>query len=250
MLADKRHSMILGIVNDEGSATVGDLAERIGISESNIRRDLAQLADAGKLNKVHGGAVALDAEDVQHDVPVAERSAKNVAQKRAIAQAAARLVGPQDFVYLDAGSSVDLLVDCLDEMRATYATDSVSHALKLASRGFEVIVLGGSLKSATQAVVGPDTNSAIARYHFTLGFWGTNGITREDGFTTPDAAEAEVKRLSMRQTLHRFVLADASKADRVSRVTFADFDDATLVTSALPASSALLGCENVMVVDA
>ena len=89
MLADKRHSMILGIVNDEGSATVGDLAERIGISESTIRRDLAQLADAGKLNKVHGGAVALDAEDVQHDVPVAERSAKNVAQKRAIAQAAA-----------------------------------------------------------------------------------------------------------------------------------------------------------------
>ena len=112
------------------------------------------------------------------------------------------------------------------------------------------LVLGGSLKSATQAVVGPDTNSAIARYHFTLGFWGANGITREDGFTTPDAAEAEVKRLSMRQTLHRFVLADASKADRVSRVTFADFDDATLVTSALPASSALLGCENVMVVDA
>lgn len=250
MLADKRHSKILGIVNDEGSATVGDLAERIGISESTIRRDLAQLADAGKLSKVHGGAVALDAEDVQHDVPVAERSAKNVAQKRAIAQAAARLVGPQDFVYLDAGSSVDLLVDCLDEMCATYATDSVSHALKLASRGFEVIVLGGSLKSATQAVVGPDTNSAIARYHFTLGFWGANGITREDGFTTPDAAEAEVKRLSMRQTLHRFVLADASKADRVSRVTFADFDDATLVTSALPASSALLGCENVMVVDA
>lgn len=87
-------------------------------------------------------------------------------------------------------------------------------------------------------------------YHFTLGFWGANGITREDGFTTPDAAEAEVKRLSMRQTLHRFVLADASKADRVSRVTFADFEDATLVTSALPASSALLGCENVMVVDA
>lgn len=119
------------------------------------------------------------------------------------------------------------MVDCLAETGATYATDSVSHALKLASRGFEVIVLGGSLKSATQAVVGPDTNSAIARYHFTLGFWGANGITREDGFTTPDAAEAEVKRLSMRQTLHRFVLADASKADRVSRVTFADFEDAT-----------------------
>ena len=150
MLADKRHSKILGIVNDEGSATVGDLAERIGISESTIRRDLAQLADAGKLNKVHGGAVALDAEDVQRDVPVAERSAKNVAQKRAIAQAAARLVGPQDFVYLDAGSSVDLLVDCLAETGATYATDSVSHALKLASRGY-VLEVGNVAMEDTAA---------------------------------------------------------------------------------------------------
>ena len=111
-------------------------------------------------------------------------------------------------------------------------------------------MLGGSLKSATQAVVGPDTNAAIANYHFTLGFWGANGITRKDGFTTPDVAEAEVKRLSMRQTLNRFVLADASKADRVSRVSFASFEDAVLITSTLPATSALLGCENVMVVDA
>ena len=231
MLADQRHAQILGIVNGEGSATVVDLAARLGISESTVRRDLEKLDDSGCLSKVHGGAVSLDREGITRDVPVAERATKHSAEKRAIAQHAARLVGPQDFVYLDAGSTVDALIDVLSEKRAVYATDCVSHALKLASRGFEVIVLGGSLKSATEALVGPDANAAIGRYHFTLGFWGTNGATPEDGFTTPDFAEAEVKRLSMAQTIHRFVLADASKLGRTSLVTFGDFQSATIVTT-------------------
>lgn len=249
MLADHRHARILDIVNREGSATVVDLAAELGISESTIRRDLEKLDDAGRLTKVHGGAVALDREGLTRDVPVAERTVLHTAEKRAIAARAAQLVGPHDFVYLDAGSSVDALIDSLAQKRATYATNCVSHALKLASRGFEVIVLGGSLKSATEALVGPDANAAISRYHFTIGFWGANGATPEDGFTTPDINEAEVKRLSMAQTLHRFVLADASKVGRTSLVTFADFGAATLITSALPEDSAYRSYENVEVAE-
>jgi DeoR family transcriptional regulator, fructose operon transcriptional repressor len=245
MLADQRHSRILEIINANGSATVVNLAAELGISESTIRRDLEKLDEAGRLSKVHGGAVALDLEGVTRDVPIAERSALNTAEKRAIAAAAAPLVGPHDFVYLDAGTSVDALIDVLTEKRARYATDCVSHALKLASRGFDVVVLGGSLKSATEALVGPDANAAVSRYHFTLGFWGTNGATLEDGFTTPDFNEAEVKRLSMNRTIHRFVLADASKVGRTSFVTFGDFESATLITSPLPAGSAYASRDNV-----
>ena len=249
MLADKRHALILETVNREGSATVAGLAESLGISESTIRRDLLTLDDAGALSKVHGGAVALDHEGLTRDVPVAERSGQHVAEKRAIAVRAAQIVGPKDFVYLDAGSSIDALIDCLTEKHATYATNCVSHALKLANRGFDVVVLGGSLKNATEALVGPDANAAINRYHFTLGFWGTNGATVEDGFTTPDLYEAEVKRLSMRQTIHRFVLADASKLDRTSLVTFSPLDAATLVTAGLPEDSSWATRDGVEVVD-
>ena len=248
MLADHRHARILDIVNREGSATVVDLAAELGISESTIRRDLEKLDDAGRLAKVHGGAVALDREGLTRDVPVAERAGLHTAEKRAIAVRAAQLVGPRDFVYLDAGSSVDALIDCLTQKRATYATDCVSHALKLASRGFEVVVLGGTLKGATEALVGPDANAAICRYHFTIGFWGANGATPEDGFTTPDINEAEVKRLSMEQTVNKFVLADASKVGRTSLVTFSGFHAATLITSELPPESPYRAFDNVEVV--
>lgn len=249
MLADQRHARILQIVNGESSASVVELASRLNISESTVRRDLEKLSDAGRLTKVHGGAVSNNFDAVTRDVPVAERSGQHVADKHAIAVRAAELVAPADFVYLDAGSTVDALIDCLAEKRATYATDCVSHALKLASRGFEVIVLGGALKSATEALVGPDANAAISRYHFTLGFWGTNGASVKDGFTTPDVNEAEVKRLSMEQTVNRFVLADASKAGRTSLVTFAPFSAATLLTSGLPKDSELKGLDNVVEID-
>ncbi len=82
MLADQRHAQILDIVNGEGSATVVDLAARLGISESTVRRDLEKLDDSGCLSKVHGGAVSLDREGVTRDVPVAERAARHSAEKR------------------------------------------------------------------------------------------------------------------------------------------------------------------------
>lgn len=248
MLADKRHAQILEIVNGEGSATVVDLAADLGISESTIRRDLEKLDEAGLLSKVHGGAVALDTEGVTRDIPVAERSGQHVAEKRIIAASAAELVSPRDFVFLDAGSTVDALVDALTEKRAAYATNCVSHALKLASKGFDVQVLGGKLKNATEALVGPDANAAIARYHFTLGFWGTNGVDLDAGFTTPDNYEAEVKRLSMHQTIHRFVLCDASKLGRTSLVTFAGATDAVIVTDSVPAGCGLEDLDNIEVV--
>ena len=143
---------------------------------------------------------------------------------------AATLVGPDDLVYLDAGSTVEELINHLAERGARYVTDSVSHAMKLAARGFHVTVLGGELKSATESLVGPDTIAAISRYHFTIGFWGVNGITPENGLTSPESNEALIKQLTMEHTARRYVLADATKFDNTSLVRFGAFDSATIVT--------------------
>lgn len=234
MLAEERLSRIVEKVEAAGTVTVTDLAQALDISESTIRRDLDKLDNAGRLNKVHGGATRIGAAGATRDLSLAERHIMHAEEKHALARRAAGLIGPDDFVYLDAGSTIEELVEQIWETRATYATDSVSHALKLAAKGCRVIVLGGELKSVTEALVGPDTLDAIARYHFTLGFWGANGVTLEDGFTTPDRNEAQVKQLSMEHTSCRYVLADASKVGVTSLVGFSPFDAATLVTSGLP----------------
>ena len=230
MLAEERLARIVDVVGRQGTATVPELAGLLGISESTIRRDLDKLDQAHRLVKVHGGATTLESAHLTRDLTLEERHGLHAGEKRAICAHAATLVGPDDLVYLDAGSTVEELLSHLAERRAHYVTDSVSHATMLAGRGFNVTVLGGELKSATEALVGPDAIATLSRYHFTIGFWGANGITPESGFTSPESNEALIKQLSMEHTARRYVLADATKFDNTSLVRFGAFDSATIVT--------------------
>ena len=230
MLTAERHARIVEMVRLRGTVTVPELAAALETSESTIRRDLDKLDQAHQLVKVHGGATTRESAHLTRDLTLGERHGLHDEEKRAICARAAALVQPDDFVYLDAGSTTEILLDLLPPTRAGYVTDSVSHAIRLASRGLSVTVLGGELKSATEALVGPGALDSLSRLHFTLGFWGANGITPEAGLTSPEPNEAMVKRASMARATRRYVLADASKLGRTSLVAFADFCDATIVT--------------------
>ena len=113
-----------------------------------------------------------------------------------------------------------------------FTAETEDHLLSLLSPSYinGLTVLGGELKSATESLIGPDTIAALSRYHFTIGFWGANGITPESGFTSPESNEALIKQLSMEHTARRYVLADATKFDSTSLVGFGPFSSATIVT--------------------
>ena len=235
MLAEDRLEKIVALVNEHGSITATDLMQLLDASESTIRRDLTRLAQMGRIVKVHGGATAVTRTVVSSDQTVYEKYSVHLEEKTAIARFAATLVGPDDFVYIDAGSTTERLVDFITETRATYFTNSISVAHALLSRGCRVLVPAGELKPVTEALVGEQTVDTLRRYHFTIGFFGTNGATPDEGFTTPETGGALVKATALTQTLRPYVLCDSSKFSMVSPVTFADFDDATVVTDVLPA---------------
>lgn len=235
MLAEDRLEKIVALVNEHGSITATDLMQLLDASESTIRRDLTRLAQMGRIVKVHGGATAVTRTVVSSDQTVYEKYSVHLEEKTAIARFAATLIGPDDFVYIDAGSTTERLVDFITETRATYFTNSISVAHTLLSRGCRVLVPAGELKPVTEALVGEQTVDTLRRYHFTIGFFGANGATPDEGFTTPETGEALVKATALTQTLRPYVLCDSSKFSMVSPVTFADFDDATVVTDVLPA---------------
>ena len=222
MLAEDRLNAIVSMVQQAGSVTVPELAEALGVTPSTIRRDLQTLDRAHRIAKVHGGATSLERAHVSRDLTISER----------ICARAAALVEPDSFVYIDSGSTTLRLIEHLPHLDGvTYVTDSVLHAQHLAMRGMRTVVLGGELKPETEALVGPDALATLDRYNFNCGFWGSNGIAAEQGFTTPDIEEAQVKRISMRHTAKRFVISDASKFGMVAPVKFADFRDATIITA-------------------
>lgn len=103
------------------------------------------------------------------DEKVALRIEQNREEKQKIAQYAASLIEADDFVYLDAGTTTGAMIPYIEETNATFVTNAVSHALMLAEKGLHVILIGGEMKAATEAIVGNEAYQNIQKYNFTKG---------------------------------------------------------------------------------
>lgn len=230
MLTEQRQKLLLELVNKKKSITVTEAKEILDASESTIRRDISALHNAGKLTKVFGGAIAKENTLVTEEPSVEQKVEKNKEEKMKIAEYAAGLIEEGDFVYLDAGTTTGYMLNYYKGSGAVFVTNAISHAKRLASQGNKVILIEGELKWTTEALIGSYAVSALSKYHFTKGFFGTNGITTNAGFTTPDINEALVKNKAMEQCGKCFVLADSSKFDKISPVTFGSFEKAKIIT--------------------
>ena len=157
MLTEERYSVILEMVKQNKSVKLPELCERLGASESTVRRDLTQLDEKGLLKKVHGGAIS--AEDRSFSVVEQDVEAKSKLlneEKIAIARYAASLVEDGDFVFLDAGTTTGYMIDFLPEKNVTFVTNAFVHAKRLAQRGFTVYIPAGEIKLTTEAIVGAE----------------------------------------------------------------------------------------------
>lgn len=234
MLTETRQEEILRMLEQKGSVTVQELKDVFGASESTIRRDLNVLHKKGALIKVFGGAVQTESRINTREEEVALRKEQSREEKLRIARYAASLIEPDDFIYLDAGTTTGHMIPYLTERTAMFVTNAVSHALMLAENGFRVILIGGELKAATEAIVGNEAYVNLKKYNFTKGFWGANGVNPMAGFTTPDINEAMIKECAMKHTQRPYVLCDSRKFHQVSPVSFGEFHAAQIITDCMP----------------
>ena len=130
MLTEERFKLILDILKEKKSVTVNELVEELHISESTVRRDLTSLDKMGKLNKVHGGATLKENYN-NEELDVKIKHTLNVDEKKRIGKFAASLIEEGDFVYIDAGTSTELMIDYINEKKAVYVTNGIVHAKKL-----------------------------------------------------------------------------------------------------------------------
>jgi DeoR family fructose operon transcriptional repressor len=233
MLTEERHSIITDTVNTRKSVTIAELCRILDVSASTVKRDLNILAEAGKITKVRGGAISLDESFSAVEKNVEEKSAICTEEKTAIAAYAASLVENGDFIFLDAGTTTEKMIEFLPQKDITFVTNGFIHAKKLAQRGFRVFITGGEIKAATEAIIGAECVLTLKNYNFTKCFMGTNGISLTAGFTTPDVNEACVKSAAMESSRRSYILADHSKFDEISSATFAQLGKANIITDRL-----------------
>lgn len=230
MLQNLRHEKILKELEMNRAVKVTELAKELDTSESTIRRDIAELDRIGKLKKVFGGAIPSESGMISMPTDVAERDAINIEEKERIAQYAATLIEDGDFVYIDAGTTTYRMIEYLENSNATYVTNGIVNAQMLVQKGFNVYMIGGMLRPMTEAAIGSSAVEALKKYNFTKCFMGSNGIDLNRGFSTPDIGEAAMKTAAIQKSCISFILADHTKFDRISSVTFASIDEAYIIT--------------------
>ena len=226
--------MIIKAVNERSSVTIAELAEMLDVSASTVKRDLIILANEGKIIKVRGGAMSRNESFTSVEKNVEEKASICTEEKMTIAKYAAELIENGDFVFLDAGTTTEKMIDYLNAKDVTFVTNGFIHAKKLARKGYKVFITGGEIKASTEAIVGAECVLTLKNYNFTKCFMGTNGISLTAGFTTPDVNEARVKSAAIESSREVYVLADHSKFDEVSSATFAGLGKAVIITDRIP----------------
>lgn len=227
MLTIQRKKLILARLAADGEIVARDLAAELGTSEDTIRRDLRELAQAGKLQRVHGGA--LPASPAMGDLSARERVSPR--DKAELGRAGAAMIRPGQVVILDGGTTaIQVARHLAPDLRATLVTHSPNVAVEAAAHPHvDIIVLGGRLFRHSMVNVGASVIDAASRLRADLYFMGVTGVHPEAGLSTGDAEEAAVKRALHERAAETVVLASAEKLMAASPFLVAPLDAASLV---------------------
>lgn len=208
--ADGRYRIILSALRDDGRLYAQPLAERLGVTGETVRKDLIHLESLGRLRRVHGGAIP--PESVSYEVDVGARL-EFLREKERIATAALAYLPRSGSILIDAGSTTERFSARMPADRDLVVyTNALPIATTLVTRRrLSVYVLGGRLRETTIANVGSITERMLSEVNVEVAFLGTNAISADRGLTTPDPAEASVKRGMVAASQRRVLLCDHSK---------------------------------------
>lgn len=214
----ERREQIARLVDSDHRVSVGDLTARFGVTDASIRRDLILLEGAGRLRRVHGGAVSLAAKLAAG--VFASKLLLHREEKARIAAAAARLVLPGEIVLFDSGTTVaQVAAQMPAALRAPNAITVVTYSLPVVDEigGWDaphLVVVGGLYLPEYRAFVGPGTIDGLRALTADTIFLGCDGLTPEAGLTTPHVLVAEVGAVATSRSRRVVAVADSSKLGR------------------------------------
>jgi DeoR family transcriptional regulator, aga operon transcriptional repressor len=222
-LTARRRRRLVALLREQGLTRVTELASRLGVSASTVRRDLADLQQQGVIVRVHGGAgTAQDEFAVDHRV-----SDDRAGSKRAIARAAAELVPHGATIMLLAGSTVAAMVPFLGGRRDLHVVTSgldIAHAVAHQHRDVAVTVLGGQVHRDQMTMIGLLSEQNMRAVHVDLMFGGVWGIDARTGVTGPKLVQAAERRHLLEHAAELVVLADGTKFGRTGPALLATVD--------------------------
>ena len=231
--SELREVKLLEFLKSGKRLDIAFVVKALNISEATARRMFTRLEKERKLIRVHGGIQT--APEIYADYSFNVSVGKNLKEKGIIGGKAARFVEDGDRIFLDAGTTVLKMAEALamriqtGELKTvTVITNSLSYVSTLAAC-CEVILIGGRIRPERRDVCGAIARQNLERMHFDKAFFGVDAISLEGELMTTDTDTAELNALFIRHSNRNYVLADSSKFNRTSLMSFALISDMTQV---------------------
>jgi DeoR/GlpR family transcriptional regulator of sugar metabolism len=213
-LKKERHAFILKQVNLHNRVLSNDLSLLLNVSEDTIRRDLNELAEEGKVEKVHGGALSCSFSGIYQ-----KQQVYAVDKKKLIAAKACSLIKDNMLILVGGGTSVREMVRLLPKtLSATFCTISITIAEELLHhQNLEVIMLGGKISHSSKVVMDGDVFFKLGDLSFDLCIMGSNGIDEVKGLTENDLEIIPLKKAMLKASRKTAVLGISEKLNTRQR---------------------------------
>ncbi|TWI80230.1 DeoR family transcriptional regulator [Lacibacter cauensis] len=232
MLKQERQAFIVHQVNLHNRVLSSDLSTQMNVSEDTIRRDLQELADKGKIIKVHGGALSRS-----FSSSINSSSVYNIDAKKSIAQKAASLIKDGMFVMSTGGTTIIEMAKALpDNLHATFITGSLPAALEYVHHPtIEVIFIGDKLSKSSQITIGADAILKIRQFKVDLCFLGINALDVKHGLTDNDYDVVQVKKAMIESADNVIALSISEKINTSQSIQVCKVNELdTLITELSP----------------
>ncbi|MBU1373142.1 MAG: DeoR/GlpR family DNA-binding transcription regulator [Bacteroidetes bacterium] len=237
MLKKERQTYIMKQINLHNKVLSSDLSQQLDVSEDTIRRDLNELDEAGKLLKVHGGALSKSFHFPFHQNEVYAQESK-----RQVALKAINLIKEGMVVLTGGGTTMIEMAKLMpEELDATFFTISPLVALELAEHPrLTVILIGGQLSKNAQINIGARVINDLSEIKVDICFLGANGIDFKEGITDSDWEVVQVKKAMIKSTAKVVILSIAEKLNSVQKMRVCGLNQVThFITDLDPGSEDL-----------
>ena len=214
MIKAERQDKVRQLLEEQGTVSVKEISDALGVSDMTIRRDLEELASLGEIERVHGGARSAQGRPhamLRHEYSHSEKRTKHAEEKLQIARRSVELIEEGSTIFLGTGTTVEQMASMLPAFRLRIVTNSLSVFNLLEAReDCDLCLVGGMYRRRTAAFVGPTAEDTLRALGIDAAFIGANGILDGD-VSTSNMEEGRIQQLAFSKADSRYLIADSSK---------------------------------------
>ncbi|MEG9248167.1 DeoR/GlpR family DNA-binding transcription regulator [Arthrobacter sp. Soc17.1.1.1] len=217
LIPEQRRQQILRLLRTEQVLSYRQITEALGVSQMTARRDVAALAEQGRVRALKGGASAVSR--LLEEPRRADKAVTDLSAKSAIARRAAELVTDSMTIYLDAGTTIQAMRPYLEDRHGlTIVSNDLGTTLAFLDHpSVDLISVGGRVDRDNQSMIGRLAALTLSQLSLDIAFLSSSSWDGRHGVTTPVEAKVDAKRAAIDSATTTVLLSDSGKYGRFAK---------------------------------